>query len=1113
VLGQQKKPFQKRVTFAPETRDDLNGIKVTKEPKNPSVFEVEQLDFQQQTDVLECSQALLERGETCDILREGKEEIYNQPKNWEKFSLYLKEQVYKLNPDSPLPVGIRPKGLTTRIVAGDIDYILHYCPRFSKKDKYCGVDLFKCAPMRKALVEFPGLERINTWRVYVSPYGQFICPAAYYLDRSSSLEDPRAAFPFHLTPYRCGQCNKSKVSFGNCCYRKQRPREPSAPLIFNKPIIEEKSEHVIQLEPDASPPVEPLAEPLLPPVHEDRIVAPENMPAIKAQDDTAVTYIPYKTGSTIGFGSRHVHDTYDYVAVPTALRHICEKHFPRLVFPNENGRNSYLLRVSEDPKYREFIEPYILTKRGALVDWWVLVIYYGKKSYGRMHHDFARLNENDARFFKESSTVLRHPKFTYNSLLKSILLWIWAAVMSIISLPHRLWFVQSVLHIRNPHDEAGISTVLNPCLPVRMSHNPPDNMLYSLLGVRSRTLVYIEELLKCIPGMAYIIGFIETVLYDDWRHFHWHVASMSRSFLPRVVYHLRANQITVPGEDDVPNEPLGPNQIREQKLLLTEPLPLIPDSHLAIWNKKYPNVATQNNGKSPYEDKDTYVHIACYPLTKMKIPSSRGIEHSLACVFTKLVYPAARVKTIPGLRSDKYGNTITRPLTLLALQRISEQFNFTLLRDRGNDYLEEQSNFFSSLRTDQKLAIIRDLEKESLGEIIDTITISTKNDESLLCSDKFIKRNLTALTGRPFYTTSPTVSALSKHISTKVFSFDGECPVKTFGQTWYFYYTSGSTSRTLTKFATRAARNPTDWYVLIMGDDMLAFKNGDAFECDFSNYDRTQNKQLRALVYDILKANGFGSLVKFIEQYYTANWKWGGSSRNQTPLHSHLKKLLRTAQTFVDGKMTGEALTTLGNSLMNMILTIYALSEDPYNLADTSLRYAHCGVIAKYKVHQDPLYKGDFLKGSFMHHDGKYKWIRKPSFLCKLGHSRSDYHKLMMKPHWTEHERAVYYLRCQWLSFGPIEQSCWFYKQMHRILFADTSIGTGTAVETPKSWQVTQTPTSSIPNWVFNHMIQHHYGLDVQHMEMFLDTFESALAVAPSVYESFMVSTIASKDY
>jgi hypothetical protein len=64
---------------------------------------------------------------------------------------------------------------------------------------------------------------------------------------------------------------------------------------------------------------------------------------------------------------------------------------------------------------------------------------------------------------------------------------------------------------------------------------------YSILPIPAWISAYWEELVKCIPGMCYVIGFLDALFSLDYNKYLWHVKSMWLPFKQRLKIHLRLN--------------------------------------------------------------------------------------------------------------------------------------------------------------------------------------------------------------------------------------------------------------------------------------------------------------------------------------------------------------------------------------------------------------------------------------------------------------------------------------------------------------------------------------------------------------------------------------------
>lgn len=265
-----------------------------------------------------------------------------------------------------------------------------------------------------------------------------------------------------------------------------------------------------------------------------------------------------------------------------------------------------------------------------------------------------------------------------------------------------------------------------------------------------------------------------------------------------------------------------------------------------------------------------------------------------------------------------------------------------------------------------------------------------------------------------------------------------------------------------------------------MGDDtLLLLEKETVLESDFSRYDRTQNKELRKLVDDVLRPH-FPNLVEDRENMYKRELTMGIRK-----LRKKLPKIVDKNKNKVDMRYTGEPATCLDNSIINAVTTAVALEDYVDRNIPFADTYDQFGLTAKTVIRD--LKGSTFLKGVFLQDkEGYYMWVRLPSFLLKFGKTLTDYRNTYKR---SLNESARMALHSQWSGYGDMRTN-WFYTRFHNLMVKLT--GTLKIKETDdlEQWQVVSSG-GYIEDDEWNAFMLSRYRITVDEMEMFLVALET----------------------
>jgi hypothetical protein len=372
-------------------------------------------------------------------------------------------------------------------------------------------------------------------------------------------------------------------------------------------------------------------------------------------------------------------------------------------------------------------------------------------------------------------------------------------------------------------------------------------------------------------------------------------------------------------------------------------------------------------------------------------------------------------------------------------------------------------------------------------------TVFVKTNELLPTHEKFVPRLI--FNCHPSYLDrlGPYVEAITHHLVENVWSKIPRVHCTIDGVDVYAYFTCGATSKDLNSFVNSAVDGPSGIYLLIMGDDTWGYDSSKAdpefFECDYSKFDATQTKPLRAMFLNWLRRSGLHTVANDWESLYA-----------QKLSYRHRKTRTNSQFPRVEQFLTGEPGTCLRNSFTNIAVSAFAAVRGPH-------MYTKAGLIAKF---QKPGHRFvTFLRGVFLiDENGKYSWTKLPSFLLKFGKSMTDPLSIYSK-NWSKDKRYRQFVWSQWLGMGAPRNN-WFYKAIHEYL-TDVCAGSEN-VEVKEEYKVYQDVGDWISDEEFDQFIFTRYELEHHHLQTFIDLLRGNKQL-PLRYSSEVLSVFEKRDY
>jgi len=557
----------------------------------------------------------------------------------------------------------------------------------------------------------------------------------------------------------------------------------------------------------------------------------------------------------------------------------------------------------------------------------------------------------------------------------------------------------------------------------RYIHRPVDwQGTFALCATYPRVSAILEEVLKCIPFMWMVIGYLEYLKYGTWHQYNYHRRSMKHSFMVRLRRHLAwntplrntgsrplfewfCNWIEHGGE-------FTPPSIEEEAVI----------EQIPSRGQGYGGVGIVDPLGTPMLVQQTKA--GYFALYHMVVPFAKtAATHSnvKACFET-------RVCSVPNTDCNAPHNTLLRIAGAISLQILPPYVN------RGK--------WWDHLKPRQQRVIEASQTKAFRGIIEDKIECFVKTELLIDNGLKFIARPIMNVSGQWSDRIGPYMWTLQKAFA-KTFngvrdSFDVN------GIAVHIFYACSATNRRLESFWREANESgPNTAWLLIMGDDLAGVINYQKrrfiIESDFSKFDRTQNSRLLELCFRF-----FGDVFPDHADEYRELYR--------LPLDIYLDKAypkFSDLKTCIGNmRLTGESGTSLMNSYVNAIATIYVLAFlHPRDSAEVVDGYKTMGLNAKVAYYRtdkqhatnypNPAYRTDppvtFLKGVFLRDGAQWYWIRLPSFLCKFGHTMKDC-TITDRRGISHDEKRRCALWSQWMGFGQLKTLTYSYAQIHEHL-------------------------------------------------------------------------------
>lgn len=604
--------------------------------------------------------------------------------------------------------------------------------------------------------------------------------------------------------------------------------------------------------------------------------------------------------------------------------------------------------------------------------------------------------------------------------------------------------------------------------------------------------IYIEELVKTIPGGWLLIGLLDAIVWWDWTKIKFHYNMRQMGFVDRLRYHLMVNQKTGIGDEAPLVEAYKSSTIFDKLTLPEEPtvnytLAVLPPLSLPTPKPEYSSwlhATFENSNKRKDHREYKGFHPLCWGMTSLYKPAPSADNLQAAISFRVLAYPNSTM-------SVQMEDALVKLLPLFPFEPPSE---------------EQKSLWFQNLKPAQKIRVARAENLLADGKR------NSYRPGVFVKSDEMIAKQTKGFTPRLIVNVNPHylnllgcfTSELSKALAL-VWNKEAQpyCSIK--GKTVSIYFACGATSRELGEWFTKAFISNVDIAIAVMGDDTIALvKRKDRTfllaESDLSHFDRSVGTQALGIYFQWLR------LLKCIEaadhnvSMYQESILW---EHRSTRTHYEVPK-------DVAMRLTGEPATCLANSLLNGVISALAFALD-----DDSI-YKRAGFEVKKTV--STVFNRTFLKGVFLpadqhslfEEDQQFIWIRLPSFLCKFGKMLTDPLTLYPKS-WSVMKKYRQALWSQWLGYGNM-QNVWLYRQIgheiKRLCFDSEDIPTPL-----DEYHVTMNDLHlPVLDSVWNDFVLGRYGLSEDDQVSLVNTWKS-IKYIPCVYTHPMLVRLLQVDY
>jgi len=470
---------------------------------------------------------------------------------------------------------------------------------------------------------------------------------------------------------------------------------------------------------------------------------------------------------------------------------------------------------------------------------------------------------------------------------------------------------------------------------------------------------------------------------------------------------------------------------------------------------------------STYEETPQSVYPMLFPITAMQSPMNTGPNFD-ACISVRILgatYPKSE---------DKVWN-------------LAKEF-FPPCDIEENITKEEWRNSLKPYQQ-QRLNEI-ELQLQTSTNLVDKRTkVFCKTDEMIPVTDKFVPRFIANVSPFYLYEIGYEIHLVQEAVK-KMFNGFNPFTFKTLlGEvTIYPMFACGATAETLDKVWNFWLYNGFKG-VMVMGDDSLFFDPAiGSWETDYSKFDASQKRGEALSVFPAyLRSLHMDRVADVYEDMYNQDIVPFQPMRKayrakDVGANVELQELWNKKQFSM--RLTGEPATCLANSLVNLYAAI--------NCWNDAEAFGLFGLQVKFRASEHVT----FLKGTFL--DNLYEeksWIRLPSFLLKFGKVLTN--PTLVFPNVPYHKAVKMLLRAQWLGYGEIGRTNWFYKAIEEQIYRLTESSTKELKLNP--YHVFIDNKTYIKDEVFNHFMMERYSITESDMHSYI-TFLKQIKDIPCIY-------------
>lgn len=587
----------------------------------------------------------------------------------------------------------------------------------------------------------------------------------------------------------------------------------------------------------------------------------------------------------------------------------------------------------------------------------------------------------------------------------------------------------------------------------------------------------LEELFRPVAHEAIIS--IERHLGKDQEVLKFHETQAQYSLVERIKRHIKFNTRNVSPVNLIETYN---DSVKDTQVLKIEESYVQSSFSNTLHKSNLPWAAHSNSGfidrTSNYEELTHRIYPFMFPITCMQSPTNSGPNFD-ACIEVRIL----------GAKYPK-----SKPGVWLASSRFFPRLHLDFESLSHNDW-------FNSRRTDQKRKMLKilELEEKAPNTIDKRTTMFCKTDELIPSYEKFVPRAISNVS--PYYLTKIGYfierfqEALKKQ-------FDGFTPF-TFNtrngkMVVYVLFACGKLSKELDDVWNFWLENGFRG-LMVMGDDSLFYDPLiGKWETDYSKFDASQKRgEALDVLPNYMEWLGFIDEAKIYREMYDQPL-CVKQKHKKDKLIGYKPSLARMwAKREFSMRLTGEPATCLANSLVNIYVAINSWRSIP--------TFAEYGLSVKFRT-------GDhvtFLKGVFLQNiSGSQTWIRLPSFLLKFGKSLTN-PTLVFKR--TKYDVACQKLLwAQWLGYGNLKSSNWFYAAIHQELFRLT-LNKHDSYQKLNEWQISYNSPERIDDETFNAFMLERYGVTPEEMVDYIRLLRS-ITLIPCVYTHSIFQKLL-KDY